>query len=71
MTIFYWVMGVLIVGTLVPSALFLLLYALTGEDGVLRRARAFFTYVLTLIHCRPIKSFIRFYVLPQIPYGQI
>jgi hypothetical protein len=43
MTIFYWVMGVLIVGTLVPSALFLLLYAITGEDAVLRRARALWT----------------------------
>lgn len=43
MTIFYWVMGVLIVGTLVPSALFMLLYAMTGEDGVLRRARGLWT----------------------------
>jgi hypothetical protein len=39
MTVFYWVMGVLIVGTLVPSALYLLLYAVTGEDGCMRRAR--------------------------------
>jgi hypothetical protein len=39
MTVFYWVMGVLILGTLVPSALYLLLYAATGEDGCLRRAR--------------------------------
>ena len=39
MTVFYWVMGVLIVGTLVPSALFMVLYAATGEDGALRRAR--------------------------------
>lgn len=43
MTVFYWVMGVLIVGTLVPSALFMLLYAVTGEDGAARRARALWT----------------------------
>ena len=40
MTVFYWVMGVLIVGTLVPSALYMLLYAATGEAGCLRRAQA-------------------------------
>jgi hypothetical protein len=39
MKVFYWVMGVLIVGTFVPSVLFLILYAVTGEDGALRRAR--------------------------------
>lgn len=39
MTVFYWVMGVLIVGTLVPSTLFLLLYAVTGARPVLRRAQ--------------------------------
>lgn len=43
MTIFYWVMGVLIVGTLVPSALFMLLYAFTGEDALARRARGLWT----------------------------
>jgi hypothetical protein len=50
MNVFYWVMGVLIVGTLVPSALFLLLYATTGEDACMRRARVLwnFTRVLTL-----------------------
>ena len=50
MTIFYWVMGVLIVGTFVPSALFLLLYAMTGNDVLARRARGFWdvTRVLAL-----------------------
>ncbi|MDE2080417.1 MAG: hypothetical protein KGI90_03620 [Burkholderiales bacterium] len=50
MTAFYWVMAVLIVGTFVPSALYLLLYLVTGEDGSMRRARALwsFTRVLTL-----------------------
>jgi hypothetical protein len=40
MTAFYWVMGVLIVGTFVPSVLYLLLYATTGEQTCLRRAQA-------------------------------
>ena len=44
MTIFYWVMGVLIVGTFVPSVMYLLLYAATGEDTCLRRARALWDY---------------------------
>ena len=44
MTIFYWVMGVLIAGTFVPSVVYLLLYALTGEDACSRRARALWDY---------------------------
>ncbi len=44
MTVFYWVMGVLIVCTFVPSVLFLVLYAATGEDGCLRRARGLWNY---------------------------
>jgi hypothetical protein len=44
MTVFYWTMAVLILGSLVPSVLFLLLYALTGEDGWMRRARALWTF---------------------------
>jgi hypothetical protein len=40
MKVFYWVMGVLIVGTLVPSVLDLGLYLVTGEDACARRARA-------------------------------
>ncbi|WP_425261485.1 hypothetical protein ACPOLB_11420 [Rubrivivax sp. RP6-9] len=39
MTVFYWVMGVLIVGTLLPSVLYLLLYAVTGEAACATRAR--------------------------------
>ena len=42
MKIFYWVMGVLTVATFVPSVAYILLYAVTGEDGCLRRARALF-----------------------------
>ncbi|HMO47235.1 MAG TPA: hypothetical protein PKB14_14535 [Rubrivivax sp.] len=51
MTIFYWVMGGLIVATFVPSVLYLVLYAVTGEDGCMRRARALwnFTRVLALL----------------------
>jgi len=50
MTAFYWVMGVLIVGTLMPSLMFLLLYAATGHDEHARRARMLwnFSRVLTL-----------------------
>jgi hypothetical protein len=38
MIVFYWVMGVLIVGTLVPSGLYLVLYMATGEPACARRA---------------------------------
>ena len=40
MKIFYWVMGVLIVGTFVPSLFYLVLYVVTGEPACARRARA-------------------------------
>jgi len=40
MVIFYWVMGLLIVGTFVPSVFYLLLYAITGDDRAAQRARA-------------------------------
>ena len=51
MKIFYWVMGVLIVGTFVPSVLCLALYFATGSDLWSRRAQAFwnFSRVLTLL----------------------
>jgi hypothetical protein len=51
MTVFYWVMAVLIVGTFVPSLLYLLLYAVTGEDGCMRRAKILWNYtrVFTLL----------------------
>jgi len=48
MTVFYWVMGVLIVGTFVPSVLYLVLYAVTGEDGCMRRARGLWNYTRLL-----------------------
>ncbi len=48
MTVFYWVMGVLIVGTFVPSVLYMVLYAVTGEDGCLRRARGLWAYTRLL-----------------------
>ena len=40
MKVFYWFMGILIVGTFVPSVLYLVLYLVTGEDACARRARA-------------------------------
>ncbi len=39
MTVFYWTMGLLIVGTFVPSVFYLVLYAMTGEHECQRRAR--------------------------------
>jgi len=39
MKVFYWVMGVAVVGTLVPSIFFMLLFAATGEQACARRAR--------------------------------
>lgn len=50
MTVFYWIMGVLIVGTFLPSAMYLLLYMMTGEPACLRRAQALWNVsrVLTL-----------------------
>lgn len=44
MIVFYWVMGVLIVGTFLPSVLYLLLYALTGRDEAGRRARKLWSF---------------------------
>ena len=43
MTIFYWVMGVLIAGAFTPSLLFFVLYLVLGEDKHARRARGFWT----------------------------
>ena len=42
MTAFYGVMGTLMVLTLAPSAVYLLLYAVLGEEGCLTRARTLF-----------------------------
>jgi hypothetical protein len=44
MTVFYWTMGVLIVGTFVPSVLYLVLYMVTGEDACQRRASALWNF---------------------------
>lgn len=51
MTAFYAVIATLIVATFLPSAFFMLLYAFTGEEACLRRARALFgwTKVLALL----------------------
>ena len=44
MTVFYWTMAVLIMGTFLPSLLYIVLYAATGEPACLRRAKGFWTY---------------------------
>ena len=51
MKIFYWVMGVLIVSSFVPSVLFLVLHLMTGSFDHARRARGLWsvTRVLTLL----------------------
>ncbi len=51
MKVFYWTMTVLIVGTFVPSLLFLLLYATTGRYEALARAKVFWnvTRVFSLL----------------------
>lgn len=42
MVIFYWMMGSLVVLTLTPSAIYLVLYAITGEEPCIDRARLLF-----------------------------
>lgn len=51
MKIFYWVMGLLIVGTFAPSVLFLVLHLITGSFDHARRAKALWdvSRVLTLM----------------------
>lgn len=51
MTAFYWVMFGLIISTLLPSVMYILLYAGTGEPACLRRAQALWNVsrVLTLL----------------------
>jgi hypothetical protein len=39
MKVFYWLMALLIVGTVAPSALYFVLYLVTGEAACNRRAR--------------------------------
>ena len=48
MTVFYWTMAVLIVGTFVPSTMYLLLFATTGEQVCLQRARMFWNVMRVL-----------------------
>ncbi|MDP1690591.1 MAG: hypothetical protein Q8L49_01270 [Burkholderiaceae bacterium] len=42
MTIFYWVMATLTVATMLPSLMYVVLYATTGEEACARRARILF-----------------------------
>ncbi len=42
MTIFYWVMATLTVATMLPSLMYVVLYAATGEEACARRARILF-----------------------------
>lgn len=39
MLVFYWSMGILVLGSFAPSVLYLLLYAATGEPACAQRAR--------------------------------
>jgi hypothetical protein len=43
MSFFYWTMAVLILGTFIPSVLFLVMYAATGEDEHAKRAKGLWT----------------------------
>jgi len=44
MTIFYWTMAILTIGTFVPSAIYVVLYAATGEEACMRRAGIFWGF---------------------------
>jgi hypothetical protein len=43
MRFFYWTMAVLIFGTFIPSVLFMVMYAATGDDDHAKRAKALWT----------------------------
>jgi len=43
MTFFYWFMALVILGTFVPSVLFFVLYAATGDDEHAKRAKGLWT----------------------------
>jgi hypothetical protein len=43
MSFFYWTMAVLILGTFIPSVLFMVMYAATGEDHHAHRAKGLWT----------------------------
>jgi len=51
MKFFYWIMALLVGGTFVPSALYLVAFLATGEEVALDRARALWNYarVFTLL----------------------
>lgn len=51
MTFFYWFMVVVMIATLLPSALFMGIYVFTGEDEALYRARKLWNFlrVFTLL----------------------
>jgi hypothetical protein len=44
MTWFYWTMAVLTVTCFIPSAFYLVLFAATGEEGCMRRAKSFWGF---------------------------
>jgi hypothetical protein len=46
MRIFYWVAGVLLALTALPSAGFFACYIILGEDGCLVRAKAFYRWAV-------------------------
>lgn len=43
MIVFYWFMVIVILGTFVPSVLFFVLYAATGDDEHAKRAKGLWT----------------------------
>ena len=49
MTVFYWVMGLAIAGTLAPSVLYLLLFMATGEPACEQRARTLWNVSRVLV----------------------
>jgi hypothetical protein len=44
MIVFYWVAGILLALTALPSAFFFVLYIVSGEDGCQRRATMFYRW---------------------------
>lgn len=51
MRFFYWSMAVIMLGTLLPSAIYMGVYVFTGADEALNRARKFWNFlrVFTLL----------------------
>lgn len=48
MIVFYWVAGIALALTAVPAAFFFALYIGSGEDGCLKRAKAFYHWAATI-----------------------